>query len=170
MPSFNKIPKEPIPKGTIEPMIPIRGDICPLCKAQRIELFSFNGYPQNYSQAVEAHLRGYNIDYNNYEIRSMKCRSCNKEFTIDYYRKVHGPGITLIGAHTMARPDKESHGGWWTKDDDIAALIKLTEMGRINLSALIDEVHSPAEAPEVFHRLAFDKTFPLTLLDWRELE
>ena len=26
------------------------------------------------------------------------------DFTIDYYRKVHGPGITLVGAHTMARP------------------------------------------------------------------
>lgn len=82
--SFNKTPKEAIPKGAIEPMIPARGDICPICKAQRVELFSFNGFPQNYSQAVDAHLRGYNIDYNNYEIRAMKCRSCNKEFTIDW--------------------------------------------------------------------------------------
>ena len=35
----------------------------------------------------------------------------NKEFTIDYYRKVHGPGITLIGAHTNARPSCESSNG-----------------------------------------------------------
>ena len=33
----------------------------------------------------------------------------NKEFSIDYYRKVHAPGITLVGAHTMARPGQESH-------------------------------------------------------------
>ena len=35
----------------------------------------------------------------------------NKNFTVDYYRKVHGPGIQLIGAHTLARPDFESSPG-----------------------------------------------------------
>ena len=54
MPSFDKTPKLALPKGTIEPMKPIRGDMCPFCKAQRIELFSFNGYPQDYSQAFRA--------------------------------------------------------------------------------------------------------------------
>ena len=38
----------------------------------------------------------------------------HSDFNIDYYRKVHGPGITLIGAHTNARPKSESHPGWWT--------------------------------------------------------
>ncbi|MFR6641702.1 MAG: hypothetical protein ACLUSP_10635 [Christensenellales bacterium] len=28
----------------------------------------------------------------------------NSDFTIDHYRKVHGPGITPVGAHTAARP------------------------------------------------------------------
>ena len=28
----------------------------------------------------------------------------SSDFTIDYYRKVHGLGITLVGAHTNARP------------------------------------------------------------------
>lgn len=84
MTSFDKKLKEPIPKGAIEPMTPIRGDICPFCKAQRIELFSFKGYPQNYTQAVEAHLRGYDVHYNSFEIRFMRCKSCNREFTIDW--------------------------------------------------------------------------------------
>lgn len=83
MPSFDKTPKN-IDKNLIEPLINIRSDICPICKAQRIELFSFNGYPQNYKDAVEARLRGYNVSYDRYEIRYMKCRSCNKEFTIDW--------------------------------------------------------------------------------------
>jgi threonine dehydrogenase-like Zn-dependent dehydrogenase len=94
----------------------------------------------------------------------------NKDFTIDYYHKVHGPGITLIGAHTVARPNYESHGGWWTQRDDIFAIKKLTEMGRIKLSNIIDEVHSPLEAPEIYTRLANEKSFPLVQFDWRLLK
>ena len=71
--------------GLIEPFeIPQRYDICPICKAQRVELFSFNGYPQNYKEAVDLYLKGYLIDYNKYEIRNMRCRSCNREFVIDW--------------------------------------------------------------------------------------
>lgn len=94
----------------------------------------------------------------------------NSDFTIDYYRKVHGPGITLIGAHTAARPKTESYGGWWTQVDDMFTLKKLTEMGRIKLSDIIDETHSPNTASEVYTRLATDKTFPLVQFDWRLLK
>lgn len=93
----------------------------------------------------------------------------SSDFTIDYYRKVHGPGISLIGAHTIARPVHESYGGYWTQEDDMEALKKLTEMGRIKLSGIIDETHSPNDAEEVFTRLAFNKTFPLVQFDWRKL-
>ena len=93
----------------------------------------------------------------------------NKDFTIDYYRKVHGRGITLIGAHTQARPQYESSGGWWTQRDDIATILKLTEMGRIKLSDLVDEIHSPMEAPEIYTRLANEKSFPMVQFDWRKL-
>lgn len=71
-------------ENLIDPFIEIRPDICPFCKAQRIELFSFNNYPQDYSKAVNAHLSGFEVSYNKWEIRFMKCRSCNKEFTIDW--------------------------------------------------------------------------------------
>ena len=91
----------------------------------------------------------------------------NSDFTIDYYHKVHGPGITLVGAHTDARPNFESSNGWWTQEDDMFALKKLTEMGRIKLSDIIDEIHSPAEASEVYMHLVNDKTFPLVQFDWR---
>lgn len=94
----------------------------------------------------------------------------NKEFTIDYYRKVHAPGITLVGAHTQARPAAESHGGWWTQTDDIKSVIKLTQMNRIKLSDLIQETHSPNDAPEVYSRLAKEKTFPLVQFDWRTIK
>lgn len=93
----------------------------------------------------------------------------NSDFTIDYYRKVHGPGITLIGAHTQARPKKESYSGWWSQEDDINTLKDLTKLGRIKLSQIIDETYSPENASEVYTRLAFDKTFPLVQFDWRKL-
>ena len=93
----------------------------------------------------------------------------NKEFTIDYYAKVHAPGITLVGAHTMARPEYESHNGWWTQRDDVEALLKLTEMGRIKLSDIIDEIHSPNEAVEVYDRLIKEKSFPMVQFDWSKI-
>lgn len=71
--------------GLIDPFeVTERFDICPICKAQRVELISFNGYPQNYRDAVDAYLRGYTVEYNRYEIRAMKCKSCNREFVIDW--------------------------------------------------------------------------------------
>lgn len=65
-------------------IVPIRTDICPFCKSHKIELFSFNGYPQQYKYAVDEFIRGNKISYDKFEIRTMKCRSCNKEFVIDW--------------------------------------------------------------------------------------
>ena len=93
----------------------------------------------------------------------------HSDFTIDYYRKIHGPGITVIGAHTMARPEAESHGGWWTQRDDMKALLRLAEFNRLHLSDMIEETHTPYETPEVYTRLATEKSFPLVQFDWRKL-
>lgn len=95
----------------------------------------------------------------------------NSDFTIDYYKKVHAPGITLIGAHTGARPDRESHGGWFTHNDDIKALLKLCHGGRLTLDNLVEETHSPTECGDVYYRLATDKKFPIVVqYDWRLLK
>lgn len=94
----------------------------------------------------------------------------DKEFSIDYYRKVHGPGITLIGAHTAARPKQESHGGWWTQKDDVESLIKLHELGRLQLGQLVEEVHTPEAAPMVYDRLAREQSFPVVQFHWEALE
>ena len=94
----------------------------------------------------------------------------SSDFSIDYYHKVHGPGITLIGAHTRARPNAESFAGWWTQKDDMAALKRLTESGRIRPSALVDEVHTPKEASSVYDRLAKEPAFPIVQFDWEGLE
>lgn len=94
----------------------------------------------------------------------------HSDFTIDYYRKVHGPGITLVGAHTAARPVCESHNGWWTEKDDAEALIRLAAGDRLDLASLVEEVHSPVEAPEIYGRLAAGGSFPVVQYDWTTLE
>ena len=93
----------------------------------------------------------------------------HSDFTIDYYHKVHSPGITLIGAHTLARPDKESHPGWWTTRDDALAIQKMVKLGRLEFSSMIAEFHSPKDAPEVYTRLATEKSFPLVQFNWEAL-
>lgn len=92
----------------------------------------------------------------------------HSDFAIDYYRKVHGPGITLVGAHTDARPQQDSYPGWWTAQDDIRAILKLLSLKRFCLADLIDEVHAVEEAPEVYGRLARESAFPLVQFDWRD--
>lgn len=90
----------------------------------------------------------------------------NSDFSIDYYRKVHFPGITIVGAHTMARP-AESYPGYWTQHDDIEALLRLIKGGRVDFGKVISEVHSPEDAPEVYTRLVNEKNFPVgVLFDW----
>ena len=90
------------------------------------------------------------------------------DFSIDYYRKVHGPGITLIGAHTVARPKSESSNGWWTERDDAMAILRLVAGKRLDLLELIEETHSPKDAPEVYSRLASEPVFPIVQFDWRK--
>ena len=95
----------------------------------------------------------------------------NKEFHIDYYRKVHSPGITLIGAHTMARPLQESHHGWFTEKDDIKAILNMMHYGRLVLDDLDTEINSPEACTEVYTRLINDREFPLIAqFDWSRLE
>lgn len=92
----------------------------------------------------------------------------DSDFTIDYYKKVHAPGITLVGAHTMARPEHESHEGWWTERDDIQAALRLIKAKRVDLSEFVCETHKPEEAKAVYERLANDKNFPVCVqFDWR---
>lgn len=93
----------------------------------------------------------------------------DKNFTIDYYRKVHGPGITLVGAHTVARPANDSSAGWWTTGDDLTAILRLVDAGRLSLDEMIEEVHSPVDAPELYATLTNQKFFPLVQFDWDAL-
>ena len=92
----------------------------------------------------------------------------DKNFTIDYYRKVHFPGITLIGAHTNARPMQESHPGYFTSVDDIRSMLRLVEGGRMDLTTLRSETAKPEDCEAVFERLIRNTDFPPVMhFDWR---
>ena len=93
----------------------------------------------------------------------------NSDFTIDYYRKVHAPGITMVGAHTNARPKTESYPGMWTTIDDMRALQNLVLTGRLDFTSMVAEVHTPQDCHQVYHRLATEKAFPLMQFDWSKL-
>ena len=87
-------------------------------------------------------------------------------FSIDYYHKVHGRGVTLVGAHTLARPEGESAPGWWTERDDALAFIRLLAGGRVSADDLVDEVHAAEEAADVFGRLVRSSEFPTVQFVW----
>lgn len=91
----------------------------------------------------------------------------SSDFSIDYYHKVHGPGVVLIGANTNARPRQESSPGFWTGRDDMAALRTLVKLGRMDYASMVEEIHPVDEAPEVYRRLASGGSFPLVQFDWR---
>ena len=94
----------------------------------------------------------------------------DSNFTINYYRKVHAQGVSLVGAHTMARPDAASSNGWWTTRDDARAFLKLLSLGRISLDGFVAEVHSPQECGDVYSRLAAGGAFPVVQFDWTRLK
>lgn len=95
----------------------------------------------------------------------------NSDFTVDYYKKIHAPGITVIGAHTLARPETESRPGWFTHRDDIGSVLRLCGGGRLCLENLVEETHSPVDCSEVYHRMVFDKDFPIVVqFDWRRMK
>ena len=85
--------------------------------------------------------------------------------------KVHAKGISLIGAHTVARPKVESSSGLWTDEDDLKNVMNLVKGKRLNFKDMISEIHSPEEANEVFNRLATEKNFPIgVLFDWKMID
>lgn len=90
----------------------------------------------------------------------------DSDFTINYYRKVHGRGVTLVGAHTDSRPDDESSAGWWTTRDDAQAFLRLLSGGRLSLKGFVEETHRPEDCGGVYARLAKGGAFPTVQFDW----
>ena len=97
---------------------------------------------------------------------------CTRTMTeVDFYHDVHWPGIELIGAHSGARPTAQSFRNAYTEMDDCRVTLKYLSAGRLSFRPVIHEVVSPAEAPEVYARLAEQRNFPVgVLFDWSRLD
>lgn len=91
----------------------------------------------------------------------------NSDFSIDYYHKVHGRGISLIGAHTWARPSFESSSGRFTHRDDVKTFLNLLAMSRLSIKGFVKDVCPPAQCGDIYRRLAGGGAFPITQFDWR---
>ena len=93
----------------------------------------------------------------------------DSDFSVDYYHKVHGRGVSLIGAHTWARPAHDSSRGLFTHRDDAQTFLKLLSLGRLSVDGYVADVRSPADCGEVYARLANGGAFPTTQFDWTKL-
>jgi 2-desacetyl-2-hydroxyethyl bacteriochlorophyllide A dehydrogenase len=87
---------------------------------------------------------------------------------IDFYQHVHRRGVSLIGAHTFTRAQQESAPHRWTEHDDYRTFLKLVAAGRLQTRPLISAIASPADAPQVYARLAESKNPPPGIVfDWK---
>jgi 2-desacetyl-2-hydroxyethyl bacteriochlorophyllide A dehydrogenase len=93
---------------------------------------------------------------------------------IDFYKYVHRPGISLIGAHTFARAKKEPVNFMdnveflKAEQKDYRTFLKLVSAGKLHIRPLISEIVSPEEAPKVYERLAVNSYPPLGIVfDWK---
>ena len=95
----------------------------------------------------------------------------DKNFTIDYYRKVHGNGVQLIGAHIGATPELESAYGFKTQCDESRIILNLLAGGRISFKQFVTVHDNPHNCAEVYKRLVEDKNFPIGYqFDWEGIE
>ncbi|MBR0459664.1 MAG: zinc-binding dehydrogenase [Victivallales bacterium] len=86
---------------------------------------------------------------------------------LDFYNKVHRPGISLIGAHNFARPQDNSRAGFWTMRRDMSFLLRLIAQGRFVPSRMRNVVAAPEDAPSLYARLlAHEPNLLGIVFDW----
>ncbi len=118
------------------------------------------GNPAALSRALDCCARGARVALNG-------CTRTPGKENIDFYRQVHVPGITLIGAHNKFRPIVDSRPHCRTNEYDVLTLVRMIASCRLDVSPLISEIHAPGDCTEVFRRLANDPDFPVgVLFDW----
>lgn len=89
---------------------------------------------------------------------------------VDFYTQVHKPGVKLIGAHNMVRPQVDSYPHCWTHHDDLRAILGLFGAGKLTAKPVFSRLVSPAAAAEVYTQLCEDRNFPLgTVFDWSQV-
>ena len=87
---------------------------------------------------------------------------------VNFYRDVHRKGLTVIGAHDIARPQYESHAGYWTQSDDRKVALRLLAAGRLQVEPLITHQLPWDDAVSAYETLrSWDANALGIILDWR---
>jgi 2-desacetyl-2-hydroxyethyl bacteriochlorophyllide A dehydrogenase len=89
---------------------------------------------------------------------------------VNFYRDVHRKGLTVIGAHNITRPARDSAPGWWTLADDQRVALKLLALGRLAVQPLITDRFPWRDAVQAYELLKRPKPETLgMLLDWQNV-
>ena len=88
---------------------------------------------------------------------------------VNFYRDVHKPGLTILGAHNSVRPQTEASPGFWPLQDDVELGLELIAAGRLQVTPLITTRLPANEAPEAYRLVVEQHREALGIvLDWRE--
>lgn len=80
--------------------------------------------------------------------------STRGESTVNFYRDVHRPGLTIIGAHAMlSLPKFESRPGFWTWREEAESIMGFLSNGRLKVKSLITDRIVPAQVEETYRRI-----------------
>jgi 2-desacetyl-2-hydroxyethyl bacteriochlorophyllide A dehydrogenase len=73
---------------------------------------------------------------------------------VNFYRDVHRPGLTIIGAHAvLTLPKFESRPGFWTWREEAQCFISFLSNERINVLDLITDRIHPDKVQETYQRI-----------------
>jgi threonine dehydrogenase-like Zn-dependent dehydrogenase len=80
--------------------------------------------------------------------------STRGDSTVNFYRDVHRPGLTIIGAHAMLSiPKVESRPGFWTWGEEAQCIMGFLSKGRLDVKGLITDRIVPAQVEETYRRI-----------------
>ncbi len=88
--------------------------------------------------------------------------------SVNFYRDVHRKGLTLLGAHEVARPKYEDAPTIRTTESDSRIVLQLLAQNRLKLRPLISRVVPHEQAPLTYQSIAANGASVMTVaLDWR---
>lgn len=88
---------------------------------------------------------------------------------VNFYRDVHGKGLTVLGAHNSVRPRHESSPNFWTLRDDWELSLQLIAHRRVVVAPLITHRMPGIQAAEAYELLMeWDQNLLGVVLNWED--
>ncbi|RKU11584.1 hypothetical protein C6502_07780 [Candidatus Poribacteria bacterium] len=88
---------------------------------------------------------------------------------VNFYRDIHGKGLTVVGAHNSVRPRHESSPNFWTLRDDWELSLQLIAHRRVVVAPLITHRLAGTQAAEAYQLLMeWDQNLLGVVLNWED--